>query len=62
MKKINRVRGALATLAVLAALGFGGAQAVASSAGSKCVNPISGCPCKAGCRYGGTAFACCVPL
>lgn len=62
MKKVNRVRGALATLAVLAALGFGGAQAVASGAGVKCTDPLSGCPCKAGCRYGGGRVGCCIPL
>lgn len=29
--------------------------------GGKCVNPDSGCPCKAGCRYGGDRVGCCVP-
>ena len=62
MKKVNRFSGALATLIVLGALGFGGAQAMAASAGSKCVDPDSGCPCKAGCRYGGQRIGCCVPL
>lgn len=49
MKKFNRVRNVLATLAVAGMLGFGGAQAFASSEGNKCIDPLSGCPCKAGC-------------
>lgn len=56
MKKFDkRVKSVLLAAVVLGTLGFGVAQAVGWA------DPDSGCPYKAGCRYGGGKIGCCVP-
>ncbi|MFZ2752384.1 MAG: hypothetical protein WAZ48_02950 [Lysobacteraceae bacterium] len=40
-------------IAVTSALGFGAAQAVGGT------NPETGCPNKAGCKWGGGRYGCC---
>jgi len=53
MKARKHLKNALLALAVVGALGFGAAQAVGGT------NPDTGCPNKAGCKYGGGRVGCC---
>jgi len=62
MKKLgSRMKSALFAFAIVGSFSFGAVAVQPTFVDGKCTNPETGCPCKAGCRYGGRVGCCLLP-
>ncbi|QWP75821.1 hypothetical protein J5226_19755 [Lysobacter sp. K5869] len=61
MKKLgSRMKSALLAFALAGSFSFGAVAVQPTFVDGKCTSPETGCPCRAGCTYGGDRHSCCL--